>query len=192
MADLIVLARAQQLPTLASVNAAYLANLISAASTAIERYCKRVFGSAAYVSEVYDGNGSTAMFLLNFPITALTSVVVLESDGTTTTLAGTGFDIDAGIGEIRFERDCSTDYCYFPSGFQNLQVNYTAGFATIPADLQEACAQYCAWLYAGSAVMAGVQSEKLGDYAASFGPAAANIIPLQVQKMINPYRSIRP
>jgi len=192
MADLITLARAQQLPALATVNAAYLANLITAASTAIERWCKRVFLSTAYTDEYYDGNGTDAMFLDNFPVTALVSIVVVESDGTDTTLLGAGFDIDANLGEIRFERDCSTDYCYFPEGFHNLKANYTAGFAAIPADLQEACAQYCVWLYAGGITLPTVKSESLGDYSASFGAMADMDIPMPIRRMLAQYRNVRP
>jgi len=191
MADLILLARAQQLPALATVNAAYLANLISAASVAIERWCKRVFLSTAYTDEYYDGDGTDSMFLDNFPVTALTSIVIVESDGTDTTILGTEFDIDEDTGEIRFVRDCTTE-CYFPDGFHNIKANYTAGFAAIPADLQEACAQYCVWLYSGGITLPTVKSESLGDYSASFGAMADMDIPMPIRRMLAQYRNVRP
>ena len=193
MADLITLARAQELPALAAVNAAYLAHLISAASNAIERWCKRVFGTTIYTNEYYDGNGTDAMFLNNFPITTLTSIVVVEPDGTDTTLLGSGFDVSSETGEIKFERDCSTDYCYFPLGFHNLKANYTAGFATVPEDVQEACAQYCVWLYAADKTLPNVKSESLGDYAMSFATGGTeNDIPGSVKRLLTQYRNLRP
>ena len=192
MADLITLARAQMLPTLAGVAPAYLAVLITAASAAVHKYCKREFTSTVYVSEVYDGNGSTAMFLDNFPITTMTSIVVIEPDATLTTLAGTEFDVDAGTGEIRFIRQCTAAYCYFPSGFQNLQANYTAGFAAVPEDIQEATAHMCAYIYGLAGMVVGVKSEKLGDYAKAFGIVGEEQMPPLIKQMLSQYRNIRP
>ena len=192
MADLITPARAQMLPTLAAVPAAYLAVLITAASTAVHKWCKREFTSTVYVSEIYDGNGSTAMFLDNFPIIALTSIVVLEAGGTTTTLLGAQFDTDVGTGEIRFIRNCTAGYCYFPSGFQNLQANYTAGFAAVPEDIQEATAHMCAYIYGMASLVVGVKSEKLGDYAKAFGIVGDEQMPPLIKQMLSQYRNIRP
>lgn len=192
MADLILLARAQELPSLAAVNVAYLAHLITAASAAIAKYCKREFPLTVYASEYYHGNGGVTMFLRHFPVTLMTSIVVVESAGTTVTIAGTQFDLHTNTGEIRFIRNCTAGYCYFPAGFNNLQANYTAGFATVPEDVQEACAHLCAYMYGLGSLTPGVKSEKLGDYAKSFGSVGAETWPVMVRGLLDQYRNIRP
>jgi hypothetical protein len=40
-----------------------------------------------------------------------------------------------------------TDGSIFPKGYQNIRVTYTAGYATIPANLQMACLWFCTWYY---------------------------------------------
>ena len=192
MADLITPARAAHVPALSGIAAAYLALLITAASTAIERYCKRIFESAAYVDEEYHGNGTTAMFLDNFPVTTLTSIVVVEFDGTLSTMLGTNYDVREATGEIQVAGDCTGDYCYFPKGFNNLRANYTAGYATVPEDVQEACAQLIAWMYGMASLLPGVKSEKLGDYAMSFGGVSTGEWPVMVKEILAQYRNIRP
>ena len=146
---LALLARVQLIPALAGADPIYLQNLIDASSNLIENYCKRTFLTTVYVDEVYDGDGTRALLLKNLPITALTMVTVVESDDTEVDCAGTEFRRDDGIGEIRPRPACACTYCYFPSGYRNILVSYTAGLGVtadvLPEDIQEACGQMCAW-----------------------------------------------
>ena len=132
MADLITLARAQMIPSLSGADATYLAELISTASKMVQRYCKRDFTDTTYTDEVYDGEGTDYLMLKQFPIIALTTVTVVESDGTEDDCDGSKFRIDYDIGEIRHAPDCDCTYTYFVAGFRNIMVTYEAGFATIP------------------------------------------------------------
>jgi hypothetical protein len=71
--DLISLARAyQQLQGVASVDA-LLGALITSASDAIEKYCRRPFVATA-LDELYDGNGERRLILRAYPIQRVTSV----------------------------------------------------------------------------------------------------------------------
>ncbi len=190
MADLVDEARARQLPQLADVDAVYLGSLITAASTWAERYCKRFFTSTAYVSQAYDGNGTRVMFLDNFPLTTLTSIVVVEADGTEVTIVGTEFDSDGNTAEIKYKRNCSATYCYFPSGFQNIKANYTAGFATIPQDVQEAVCQIILHMYSDGSHDPAIASQRLGDFQEGYRPIGFSSLDPIVKTLLNPYRRV--
>lgn len=196
---LALLARVQLIPSLAGANPAYLQNLIDAASNLIENYCKRVFLTTVYVDEVYDGDGSSVLLLRNIPITALTTVKVVQADDTEVACAGTEFRRNDGIGEIRHRPACDCTYCHFPRGFRNIKVSYTAGLGltadVLPEDIQEACGQLCAWLHEMAATAAGaVKAWKLGDAAVTYAipVVGASAIPDTVKQLIGPYRKFVP
>jgi hypothetical protein len=60
--------------------------------------------------------------------------------------------------------DEGTVYGFFPVGFQQVEVRYTAGYAVIPADVQTACAIVVKALNSQSAIDNNLAYEKLGDY----------------------------
>ena len=71
--DLITLARAyQDLQGVSSVDS-LLSTLITAASDAIEKYCRRDFVQTAY-DELYSGNGQRQLLLRQYPIVSVQSV----------------------------------------------------------------------------------------------------------------------
>lgn len=57
-----------------------------------------------------------------------------------------------------------TLYGHFPNGFQNIEIRYTAGYATIPDSVQTATCMVVKALYDMSKNDAGMQSEKIGEY----------------------------
>jgi len=158
VADLITLARAQQNPQLHDVDAALLAALISAASVAVQQYCGRKFTSTLY-TDLYDGDGQDTLVLNEYPVAALalTSIKTIADDDTKTTIAVTDYRYTTA-GVVRLK------YTTFPVGFQNIEVIYTGGYATIPSDLQEAVVQVATKLYADGAHDPQVAIERLGDY----------------------------
>ncbi len=58
---------------------------------------------------------------------------------------------------------------HYPGGFtrgvQNIYIEYTGGYSTIPYDLEQACLMLIAYYYYGTRRDPALQSEKLGDYA---------------------------
>lgn len=126
--------------------------LIGNASTMIESVCARTFEAATY-TETRNGNGAPMLFLRQGPIV---SVASLSIDGiaipaaTTPTSYGYVFDDrrlylrgNAGISA----RVTGTPGGYpigFSRGVQNIAVEYSAGYATIPADLNQACVELVA------------------------------------------------
>jgi hypothetical protein len=156
VADLITLARAQQNPQLHDVATGLLSALISAASVAVQQYCHREFTSTAR-TELYNGTGEVSLILNEYPVTDIDTIKTIDDDDTKTTIAETDYRYTAaGIVQLK--------YATFPVGFQNIEVVYTGGYTTIPADLQEAVVQIATKLYADGIHDPQVAIESLGDY----------------------------
>jgi len=91
MSDLITNQRARtNLPNATSTDDAAINTLISAASKAIQRYCRRDFVATAY-DELYNGNGDRRLVLRQYPVISVQSVryrpaTVLKVINTNTTL----------------------------------------------------------------------------------------------------------
>ncbi len=74
MSDLITNARAKfNIPTATTANDAAINTLISAASRAIQRYCRRDFAVLSY-DELYNGNGDRRLILRQYPVVSVQSV----------------------------------------------------------------------------------------------------------------------
>ena len=124
-----------------STDTATLTRLLSAVAAAFSAYCDRTFESTAQ-TYVTSGHGSSAMMLPEYPVSALT---YLKIDGTAVTarpsigaagyvlIAPNTIQLDGGM--------------YFNRGLANVEVSYTAGYSTIPADLEQACLETCASWY---------------------------------------------
>jgi hypothetical protein len=119
--------------------------LIRAASVQVASECQRKFDLVNYV-ELYDGDGTPSLMLRHAPVAAVNSVLI---DGAAAPLE----EISIGSGWIRFED--TGDYNprtrasmrVFSRGVRNIQVDYQAGYALIPADINLACQMQCAFLY---------------------------------------------
>jgi hypothetical protein len=133
------------LQTSAATSDDYLKRTISAASAAVAQYCNRVFAVES-VSDRFIASGRHAAFpirtctdrlqLSRWPIVAVASVTLTLRDGSTQTLAsGTDFLVDASVGQlIRLNVDGRASF--WPAG--GLEVAYSAGYAPIPYDIQDA------------------------------------------------------
>ena len=107
-------------------------DLIGRVSSAFEGYCGRAFVEATY-TEYYDGNGQSKLFLDNYPVTAITSIHE-DADW----VWGSADLIDSSDYRILDERGIIYDGI-FGTGEQNVKIVYTAGYATLPTDLKQAC-----------------------------------------------------
>ncbi len=192
MADLITAARAMQSPSLAGADPALLASLISAASAAAERYCGRLFDSAAR-TEIYDGSGDRYLMLRAFPLTSVNNITVTDESGNTYTIATADLTLHLGRGEIRIKAGASaSDYSYFPTGYQNISVPYTGGYVAIPEDIQQAVVHITEAMLSANVRAGDVSSEKLGDYAVTYGDGDGESgIPEAAQQLLGSYKDIR-
>lgn len=124
--------------------------LIAAASAQIENYCNRTFAQASY-TETRNGNDADAIFVRQFPLVSVQSVTV------------SGLAVPAATDSVSFGYTFDDDRIYirrnnwnlpgrlggypvrFERGVQNVVLQYTAGYATIPADLNQACVELVGW-----------------------------------------------
>ena len=120
---------ATTIPTLDSVN-----QWIEDASDEINQVAGRVYGETSY-TETFDYNGEETLLTKNAPIIAITSVLystaALGTDDyslSDTQVEDTDFTVYNNPGEI----DILFNSWSPKSGKKRIQVNYTAGFATVP------------------------------------------------------------
>ena len=160
-----------------------LTMIVNAMTDYIESRTGRRFKSTAY-TEYVNGDGSDALQMKQYPITAITSVEEnSNSDNSSNwaTLATTeyfniGNYLDAGIikktaGAFR--------------GTANYRVTYTAGYTTLPSDLKYACYMLASEAFNRSR-SAGVKSESLGDHSITF--ESISMENDNVEKVIQRYR----
>lgn len=118
-----------------------LQNIITQVSYQIQVLCNRIFASASY-TEYYSGKGNNFLLLRQYPVSAITSIyddtdrlysadTLISSDDYALEDAG-----DSGI--VKF------DGLILSRGLNNIKVVYTAGYTTIPSDLEMACVKRCA------------------------------------------------
>ncbi len=125
---------------------ALLERLITSVSARIETYCSRSFDQLGYL-ESYDGKGTSALPLKNFPIVAVSSLTI---DGTSVPAAPDPSPANPSPNGYRFSDTMLSlvgGLYQFCRGYQNVLVAYTAGFAAIPADVEQACIEWCAMRY---------------------------------------------
>jgi len=127
------------------------------ANTMACRRCGILFtnagGTLQTFTEYVDGNGSNAVRVRNPPITAVTSVTVTGSDGTSYALTSSQYRFHPETGTIESTVFGSALFAYtdsaeypanpdisaaagFPDGFRNVTVVYTGGYTTAPPDLR--------------------------------------------------------
>jgi len=165
-----------------------LTNIINRVTDIIESYCNgRRFASTVHTQEEYNGTGTKLINARHFPITAVTSYQ--ENNGTPGTADWDDLQsdyvkyIDTGQGPGQFF------YAYgFERGVSNYRFSYTAGYTTIPNDLEEACIQLATWIY-NNRKSKGMKSETLGDRSYTREDRTGNIIEdLGIDLILEKYR----
>jgi uncharacterized phiE125 gp8 family phage protein len=132
--DLVTLTTAQSwLKITTMTDSAILSALITDASSFIANTLQRASIAQASYTEFYTGNGRDGQILRNDPIQSVTSI---KWAGTTITTAG---DPIAGVNGfwIDGKRVRLVGYA-FPYGAP-VQIAYSAGYLTVPQDIQQAC-----------------------------------------------------
>jgi hypothetical protein len=131
MADLTTLAAVKAYGSIAGAELdAMLTALISRASAAVENFLQGSVLSASY-TETRHGTGGQAMLLAEYPVTAASTVTVNGQPIPKATAFGqTGWWLsDRTILLVGYS---------FARGRNNVQVTYTAGYATTPPDIEQA------------------------------------------------------
>lgn len=95
--------------------------------------------------------------------------------------------------DFRVEGDSAEIYLpdKFPSGFQNVVVRYTAGYATTPADLEQITIDLVNLYYLSRERDTSVKRERLGDHDITFvesGGGGARDLPEHLAVRLSPYK----
>lgn len=154
--------------------------LISAASGAIENYCRRSFGLKQYQEEKYDGIKGNNLSLQQYPIREISSVAICNSLITDY--------------EVIMERGMLFRANGWIAGQRNIAVTYTAGYvlpddateenpSTLPEPLELACLLYAQMLQR----QPGVTAERVGDLSVTYANDGIGL-PSPVKSLISPYR----
>lgn len=114
---------------------------INSASQMLETECDRLFKSQA-ITEKQHGRGQNFLLLKQWPVTAVAELRI-DREGVftdpSTLIDAADYQItDDGNGIVLLHRS-------FQHGYNNVRIQYTAGFATVPADLEEACLWTVTW-----------------------------------------------
>lgn len=148
--------------------------LIVSCSQFIETYTKRKFELQPHV-ENRDGTGGSWMVFSNIPIVSIESVVI---NGNTVLPSNYTFNSYAVyLSQGTFTR-----------GRNNVIFNYTAGYAVIPSDLEQACIDVVSLRWRERDRI-GHQSKSLGGETVTF---TIRDFPPQVQTILNTYKKVVP
>lgn len=196
---------------------AQLALLTAGASQAILQYIGRPIEQATY-TEFYSGKNNRILNLRNRPITAVASVYSdmaghygqasgFTSDNLLT--AGTDYQLvidgqlDGGtpcsrLGQIeringiwpaRFGRQAGALVAREIDGGGNIKVTYTAGYATVPADIVLAACEMTSQMLSRTERGMPLASESLGGYSYSLATQMIDLIG-GVRSVLDKYRDI--
>lgn len=144
---------------------------INQATDMIESYCgknnSQHFASTSYTDE-YDGTGTNQLILKNRPVISITS---FQGRNTSENIAD-WTDVDS---ELYFTDTTAgvIDLLFAISMNWNImRVIYTAGFATIPSDLAEACVTLACYLIDNASTGGGVKKKEQGPKSIEYFPSS--------------------
>jgi uncharacterized phiE125 gp8 family phage protein len=170
---------------------AFIASLITAASILLDDYLGRKIKSQT-CSEYYSlSRSSPSLMLRTYPVSAVSQVTYYPHNATQReTVSGSNFVYDERTGELQVDDDSSKQYL-FPQGFKTVLVEYTAGYSTVPASLQQACAMVVTKLYRLRGQDLNTTSEKIGDTETTWTKyATADVLKSEdIRELLNPYRN---
>lgn len=175
-----------------------LEQLINMVSDFVSGYCNRVFQSAVYTNEIYDGTGSPDLVLNKAPVSTTATFTLEErsSKSNWTTIDSEIYYIDFVTGIVHSN---GGRFSQLP---QRYRVTYTAGWAfdnftpgaTLESlnlgDLEYACWKLVDKAFINRKGSTGIQSESIGDYQVTFRVSAMTDPEIKeiLRKYIRPHR----
>lgn len=180
--DLTTIAAVKVLIGAKSEDDATTQTLITKASVWANNYTSRILAQQTF-TEYYDGDGTTLLFLKNYPISSI-ATIHQDADrafGSTTLVAATDYFTYAD------NRKLIGDGVSWESGLQTIKVVYVAGYeiGSIPEDLVNAITMLVDfWFKEYDAHRFGVTSTGTETNRITY----EKNIPMEIKEMINPYR----
>lgn len=165
----------------------FLEGLVDSASGAIETFCGRKLKSRTYTDEKYDGDGTMSVLILKqYPVSMVDSLYDDPKGvfGSNTLVDPNSYRLYGEAGIIKLISGV------FSAGTQNIKVTYTAGYVTIPYELNLACKILAADYYFKAPAGKGRQGIKTERLAQGQGDISfqQKEIPPEVVALLRPYR----
>lgn len=184
MADLtttVKVKRALGIPSAVTIHDELIDTLVEVADQDVLGFVGMAAVTATSTTESYDitNEYTTEVVLRNFPVSSVSSVVVGGG-----TLATTSYYLDSNTGVVRLQDNAG----FFPPGSQEVEVSYSYGFSTIPADLSFA-ATIIATAHFNRVRHSGLVGEGMGAYRYTMDPVA---FPKSAAVILSRYRRIFP
>jgi hypothetical protein len=166
------------------------ASLIRTASQKIVNFCRGTDFFPTYHDEFHDGTNGSTIWVYHKPITNVIAILINGNP-----IDNTGLDSPAwtvypkegkivrgpSVGVARFN-------CWFPMGTRNLEVQYYAGFASVPDPIIQATVFMCKYLQDQLKASGIFASESLGDYSYTLNAVAgAMTVPAHVADLCAEY-----
>jgi hypothetical protein len=170
-----------------TANNVWWQKVIARTSRQAERYCNRIFVTQSYVDNFraqVSGQTGEPLILSQAPVVPTSIIVTID---TVTLAAGTDYGLDQYAGLVYR----LTPPMYWTSE-TSLAVQYTAGFAPIPDDVQQAVLDLCTMDNSGRGrdpMLRASETPGLGrqEYWVGGLPGGA-LIPQDIAGLLNPYR----
>lgn len=170
---------------------AILGRMITAASALVCNYCGRGpngFQAQAY-TDTYDGYGKPWMLLRQWPVSAVTSIGLMDCGTVTTITDATKFTLEQPIPAGGNQRLTLLGYYSFPRGRGNVTITYTAGYAIVPFDVAQATIEIVGEAYRRKDRIGQVSTTLNQQSTVSFSQADMNA---SIKTMLTPYRRLVP
>lgn len=166
-----------------SAEATQVDSMIDSASKLALAVSLRTTLVSTSLTEYYDGDGSNLLHLRSWPITTVSSIYVDDStprDWATEDLIDSDYYL-----VYETEGKVILDGYYFTAGNRNVKVTYTAGYSTVPYDLQQAVEDLVIfWYQRQKEKRVGVNSFNVGDKSTSY----ARDVPTDIMNTFKRYR----
>jgi len=153
----------------------------------VKDYCGRDFLVTAYTNDYYDGDGSSRLRTRQRPIISVDSIFCDPARlfGANTQIPTSAIINDQRSWNVGF---IELYIWRFLFGLKSVQLNYTAGYATIPADLAHAVKLICAREYLlQDKNLTGQVSQDVGDRKITMN---LDSIPKNAVEILDRYRRI--
>lgn len=132
---------------------------INAATEAIEKYTGKRFLQTTYTNEEYDATNTDQLILKHNPIITFTRLDVRDStlnESSWEEVDSELYFVDPGAGVL--------DLVFHATGKWNrYRATYTAGYATIPSDIQEACSVLASFMVQNPVTGSAIKSKEEGS-----------------------------
>ncbi len=162
---------------------ALLTRLITAASQFIQSWLNRQIAQGDW-QEVRDGGGGQRLAFANFPVTAMLS---LSIDGLQIPPAPS--DGGFGAGYVFTPTELALRGYVFTRRAQNVILTYTAGYATTPPDIAQACIELVSQRYAERTRIGEISGSVSGSETVSYSQKDMSD---DVKTLLSQYRTVAP